>query len=336
MRAPRRSSVLEMIDSNRSLRPSAVTRREFLRYAGAGAVAVVAVACTGGGTRTTTVVPTAPGSLDALTQGAIELSLIAAQSEMPTGRSPFAFGLSTPEGKLVEGGSPQVYLAQDQSQPAVGPFSSTWYQFAPAGEFNDNSPRSPLTGFYTAVVDIPAAGDWFFAGVAEVGGTRGVGIGALKVATNVIAAVGLKAISVRTPTVPSSPARQICTRQPPDPMHYISLDVALRSGKPTVVSFATPLLCESRLCGPVVDEQLLVFQKMGKSKANFIHVEEFLPGPDLTPPPPSLENQSPAFKAWKFTTEPWTVVIDAEGVIRARFEGPVVAAQIEDALQALL
>jgi len=47
-----------------------------------------------------------------------------------------------------------------------------------------------------------------------------------------------------------------------------------------VVNFGTPLLCESRLCGPVIDEQILVFQKYGPGQANFIHVEEFLPGSD--------------------------------------------------------
>ena len=151
-----------------------------------------------------------------------------------------------------------------------------------------------------------------------------------------IAPIGSKAVSVQTPTAPPSKPREICTRVPPDPMHYVSLDAALRNGKPTVVTFATPLLCESRLCGPVVDEQLLAFQKVGRAKANFIHVEEFLPGPDLKPPAPTLENQSPAFKAWGFTTEPWTIVIDGSGVIRARFEGPVVAGQMEKALEPLL
>jgi hypothetical protein len=46
----------------------------------------------------------------------------------------------------------------------------------------------------------------------------------------------------------------------------------MASGKPTVVSFATPLLCGSRMCGPVVDEQLLVFDELD-DRANFIHVE---------------------------------------------------------------
>jgi len=74
--------------------------------------------------------------------------------------------------------------------------------------------------------------------------------------------------------VATSPAglAKICTRNPVCPTHAISLDQALRSGRPTVVSFATPLLCTSRMCGPVVDEQILAFQTL-RSQANFIHVE---------------------------------------------------------------
>ena len=63
----------------------------------------------------------------------------------------------------------------------------------------------------------------------------------------------------------------------------------------------------------MVDEQLLVFERYGAGKANFIHVEEFLPGKDLKPPPATAQHLSPAFKAWGFQDEPWVIVIDAEG-----------------------
>jgi hypothetical protein len=111
-------------------------------------------------------------------------------------------------------------------------------------------------------------------------------------------------------------------------MHYISLADALTNGKPTVVSFATPALCTSMLCGPVVDEQILVFQKFGKDAANFIHVEEFPTG-DVAKP-------APAFVQWGFQTEPWVIVIDAGGIIRARMSGPATADMIEAALTPLL
>jgi hypothetical protein len=141
--------------------------------------------------------------------------------------------------------------------------------------------------------------------------------------------VGTRAISVKTPVAATEEeARAICTRDPPDPMHRISLDRALKNGKPTVVTFATPLLCESRMCGPVVDEVLAAYRDTGDRRANFIHVEIY--------PERDVRKPSPAFQAWGFHSEPWTLVIDREGIIRARFEGPVTAAQVEEALAPLL
>jgi hypothetical protein len=119
-------------------------------------------------------------------------------------------------------------------------------------------------------------------------------------------------------------------------MHTVSLDAALGNGKPTVVTFSTPALCQSELCGPVTDEQILVSQK-DRGKANFIHVEEFLRGPDLQYPAATGPNRSPGFKAWHLLSEPWVFVIDRKGVISARLgPGPVVAPQIEEELNKVL
>jgi hypothetical protein len=65
-------------------------------------------------------------------------------------------------------------------------------------------------------------------------------------------------------------------------------------------------------------------------------VEEFLPGKDLQPPPATLENVSPAFKAWGFQDEPWVIVIDGRGMIRGRLgPGATVAPEIEQTLRSL-
>jgi hypothetical protein len=282
--------------------------------------------------------PGRPDSIEGLKDGAAELSLLLAQGSLTTGSNLFAFGLVTPNGGLLTGGSPQVYVARDTTSAFQGPFRATAYQFSAFEHFDDQSPVTPLTSFYAAQVDIPSAGNWAVAAVVE-GNPGGVGTGVVPVsaADQAVGAIGSTATSTKTPVATTTAqAREICTRAPkPDPLHYISLDKALANGKPTVVTFATPALCESRICGPVVDEVWAVYDDVGKNRANFIHVEEFLPGPDLQPPPPKLENAAPAFQAWGMATEPWTFVIDADGIIRARFEGPVVASQIQAALQPL-
>jgi hypothetical protein len=77
----------------------------------------------------------------------------------------------------------------------------------------------------------------------------------------------------------------------------------------------------------VVDEQMVVAGKLG-SKASFIHVEVY----------PSRDTSKPvrALTEYGFTTEPWLLVVDRDGMIRARHEGPVTASQIEGDLRPLL
>jgi hypothetical protein len=314
-----------------------LSRRDLLRSAALAAGALGAsgllAACGGGegggGYRDQGGQATA-GSLRALVAGATQLSLLNAQSGLPVGRSRFTFGLSSPDNKLVRGGAPRVWLAKDQSGRALGPFQARWLEMSAYDKTGDRSPRSELTGFYAAEVDLPDPGNWLAVALIDVNGQRAAGQGAVPVSQRVVAQVGTKARAGATPVASSpSAAAKICTREPACPLHEVSLDKALRSGKPTVVSFATPLLCSSRMCGPVVDEQMVASQKIGKSKANFIHVEIY-PQRDTNKP-------APLFTAWGFDSEPWVAVIDRAGVIRARLgEGPVVASEIEAAVQPLL
>jgi hypothetical protein len=271
-----------------------------------------------------------PASIAALQQGAVELSLLVAQSNLRVGPSTFVFGLVTADGGLVTGGSLQVHFAKDANTPAEGPIPATFHTFSAFERFPNEAPRSELTGFYSVDVEISEPGNWLFAGVADVDSKQAVGVGAIVVTdAELPGQVGTKALSVPTPVGHTdAELRAICTREPPDPMHSISLDDALSNGKPTVVNFGTPLLCASRMCGPVVDETLAVFEDVGAERANFIHVEIY----------PDRDQNHPAepFTAYGFQSEPFTLVIDRDGVIRTRFEGPVTADMIEEALTPLL
>jgi hypothetical protein len=309
------------------------SRRQFLAAMGALGLGAVAAACTS----KTQKLPPAPGSMNDMKTGATQLSVLSTNTPVNPGKQRFGFDLTTPQGQLITGGQPQIWVATSEAAPAVGPFDATWHPFTAYAKTHDKSPESPLSGVFTAEIDIPTAGNWFVAATIQNGTGKGFGSGGIP-ATNgpVPVQLGTKAVSVKTPVATSKAGlKQICTRNPVCDMHAVSLDRAFTSGKPTAIAFATPLLCESRLCGPVTDELILVWEQLGH-KANFVHVEEFLPGPDLKPPAPSLGNQSPGFKAWKLRTEPWVVLVDKHGVIRWNAEGPVTAPEIEAALTPLL
>jgi hypothetical protein len=308
-----------------------VSRRELLRLAGAGGgalgLAALLAACGGDKSGGTASAAAPAGSLKQLAADATQVSLLGAQSQLPVGKTLYTFGLATADNRLVTGGSPQVWVARDDTSRAAGPFHSRWYELKAYEQTRDTGPRSPLTGFYGAEVELPEAGNWMVAAALDAGG-RMVGQGAVPVSAEVPAAVGTKAKPLKTPVATSAAGRKkICTREPPCPLHAISLDDALTAGRPTVLNFGTPLLCSSQMCGPVVDEQMVAAEKLG-DKASFIHVEIY-PSRDVNKPVKQ-------FLDYGFTTEPWLLVIDRGGVIRARFEGPVTTGQIEDALRPLL
>jgi hypothetical protein len=329
------------VGGSKPLGPEAqLSRRDLLRSAalatGAAGASALLAACGGSGSKpsgSTAASGSPPGqgnSLQALAANLPQLSLLNAQSELPVGRNRFTFGLSTSDNRLVQGGTPKLWFATDQTSKPLGPFEARFLQMDAYDKLKDKSPRSELTGFYVADVDLPRAGNWLTVAILDANGQRAAGQGAIPVKDKVVAEVGTKAIPGKTP-VATSPAdvAKICTREPPCPLHYISLDTALTSGKPTVITFATPLLCSSRMCGPVVDEQMVAFETVGKDKANFIHLEIY-PQRDINKP-------APLFIKWGFQSEPWLIVIDRNGTIRGRLgEGPVVASEIEAALTPLL
>jgi hypothetical protein len=312
-----------------------LSRRDLLRRAALAAGALGAsgllAACgagSGGGSGNGEGQPVA-GSLSALAANVQALSLLNAQTQLPAGHSRFAFGLSAENNRLVQGVAPQVWFAKDRTSRALGPFRAHWLEMTGYEKTGDRSPRSDLTGFYVAEVDLPTPGTWLGVALVDVATQRAAGQGTIPVSERVVAPVGATARSGPSPvaTTPSGLAK-VCTREPACPMHDISLDQALKSGKPTVLSFATPLLCASRMCGPVVDEQLVAFEKLDKRKANFIHLEIY-PQRDTNKP-------APLFADWGLESEPWLVVIDRTGVIRFRGEGPIAASEIQAALQPLL
>jgi hypothetical protein len=287
--------------------------------------AAILAAC--GGSKKSGTAAAPPGSMNAIAANRTQYSLVQAQESLPVGRSRFVFGLIPNGGKPKVGGAPKVYVAKTPTEKPLGPFQASWQAFSPSR--GDAQGMPPFPGFFVVEVNIPSPGNWGFLATDTDNGKPIGGSAAMPVKAQVTAAIGSKALSEPTPvaTTPEEAAK-IDTREPPTAMHYISLDAALQNGKPTVLVFATPLLCESRLCGPVVDEVLGVYDQVGTAKANFVDVEIY-PERDASKP-------TEAFTKWGFQSEPWTLVIDKGGVIRGRFEGPSTAGEISAALQPLL
>jgi hypothetical protein len=142
--------------------------------------------------------------------------------------------------------------------------------------------------------------------------------------------VGQAAPKIKTDTVASAKGdlASIDTRQPPLPdMHSKSLDELLGS-KPIALLFATPQLCQSRVCGPVTDLAAQMQAKYGDRMA-FIHQEVYVdndPNKGLRQP----------LQEFHLQTEPWLFIIDRQGKITARLEGSIGLKAFESAIQTAL
>ena len=121
---------------------------------------------------------------------------------------------------------------------------------------------------------------------------------------------------------------KLSSDNPAEPgLYQMTVAQALQSGKPTVVTFATPAYCTSRLCAPVVNSVKTVYRDL-KEKVNFIHIEVYKTFSPLV--------YADEMAEWHLQGEPWTFVIDAKGKVTANLGGPISPRELKEALQPLL
>lgn len=263
--------------------------------------------------------PTGPVALqDVGADAAPGLDIIDAEAELLQGSARYAFGLSGPDGPIPAARA-TVYLGSDPGRPPTAT--------VPAAELTEAGLAD--RGLYVAQLPFPKAGRYYIAVVAETAKGKLAGGVQLDVkATSKSPKPGDKAPSVRTPTK-SNPAgaAPLCSRKPkPCTMHDLSLDAALKNGKPTIVVFAAPAFCQTELCGPDV-EIVEGLATKHRAQANFIHVEAFVNASN-----PTDGKLAPPLKAFKFDTEPWLYVIDGKGVVSDRISGAFATSEVAQRL----
>jgi hypothetical protein len=190
-------------------------------------------------------------------------------------------------------------------------------------------------GIYVAYPTLDKAGAW--AVEVEIPGPDGVEQSSRLrldvLEQGVTPAVGSRAIASDTPTVADTPdLKQITSDGVPDPdLYRLSVADALAAGKPFLVAFSTPGFCKTAVCGPNLD----VIKKLKndyKDRVNFIHVEVYrYPFGDSAQKGLLVESM----QEWSLASEPWTFLVDAGGVIQAKYEGGITFDEMEPALAQL-
>jgi hypothetical protein len=255
-----------------------------------------------------------------------------ATSVYSPGENRMAFGLIDADNKFVYGRT-AIYVANRPNGRASGPFLAPADSLEVRTAFRSqtsNSTPGELKAIYHADVDLPRQGRWFVLSVTRLGdqlfgATADVVVGGHPR----IPAVGDKAPSVDTPTLASvsNDVAKIDTRVPPSDMHEVNFRDAL-GRKPVALLFATPALCQSRVCGPVADIGAQLQAAYG-DKVDFIHNEVYV---DNDP----RKGLRPQLTAFGLTTEPWLFTIDADGKVAARLEGAFGIDEYRQAVEAAI
>jgi len=255
-----------------------------------------------------------------------------AAREYYLGVNRFPFGVFTAGRDQITDAQVALYAAPGGgvNGPAIGPFPARIEDLTTKPAFRAKSTADDPSAAQVAYVsDIPLdkPGNWAFAALIKSGGSYQYSLMPTPspVGDYPMPRVGQQAPVVHTLTAGQvSNISQIDTRVPPDDMHSDDLANVLGK-KPAVLLFATPALCQSRVCGPVTDEAEQVKQEFGDRVA-FIHQEIYNNNRISDGPRPQM-------RAYRLSTEPWAYVIDRSGKVSSVLQGPFSVQELEAAVQ---
>ena len=300
------------------------------------AVAIaVLVACGGGSSEPPPVPISTPTAPPATPQGATapagaELQIAFAVSDLSVGANRIAFGLVDRDSGPLRNAQVQVstfFLTQGGQEGPIETVSGVFRRW-PVG----------AGGVYTAQVSFDRPGTWGI-GVLAIDADGSVRDTSARVEVrdeSLSPALGSPAPRSLNKTVRDvEKLEEMTTDTDPDPDLYAkTIAEALDTGRPLVVSFATPAFCQTATCGPQLDVVKELKQRY-QDRVNFIHVEVF-DNPLEIQGDLRRGRVAEAVTEWSLPTEPWTFIIDRDGLVSAKFEGFTTREELEPALVGVL
>jgi hypothetical protein len=273
-------------------------------------------------------------ALPVAAQAVPDIIPVLASSEIAKGENRFLFSLTDPAGGLLAAPDVEVRLEfydSDVDPEKVVFESDSRFLWAIEG----------LRGLYAADVEFPDAGRWgtrFYATFPD--GT----IETVRVDYDVWEETTTPSIGAPAPLIDSPTAEDVGgdlgqISSDPDPVerfYELSILDAIEDDKPAVIAFVTPAFCQTATCGPTI-EKVKVVAASHPSDVNFVHVEPYLMWMKDGYLQPMLSEEgwlqsAPWTERYGLRTEPYVMVLDAEGLVRAKFEGAITVEELEDAL----
>jgi hypothetical protein len=271
------------------------------------------------------------------------LQLLLTTSELAVGANRLAFGLLK-EHTLIEAADVvvRIYALEQQEARLQAEIPASYYPLElveqgrqvhlhPDGSRHVHSEGPAVQGLYLAQVTFSHPGPWGL----EVLATQHQGAPEVaRLGVTVLAAPHTPAVGTHAPRSRNLIAsdvrelRQIDSSEPPDPrLHQVRIADAIAQGTPQVIVFATPRFCTSRMCGPVVDIVRMMLP-VYRGRVAFIHQEIWQDA--------AAHQFFSTVAEWRLASEPWVFIVDAEGIIRAKFEGLITVRELQVALEPLL
>ena len=193
-----------------------------------------------------------------------------------------------------------------------------------------------VRGFHVTTVNFTDPGRWnLILHIPSEAGFDDVGI-AIDVPLDTLApSVGDNAPPSQSRTLTDvANIADLSTGETPDPgLYLISLADAVGADKPFVVVFASPGFCTNAFCGPQA-EVLSEVRGIFGDAANYVHVDLFENPEQVRLGEEPIE--TPILEEWGLHTDEWTFIVNAQGVVVARFEAFAPLAEVEAALAELL
>jgi len=193
-----------------------------------------------------------------------------------------------------------------------------------------------LTTVFVANVEFDRSGWWGFAINATVDGTeyRDLLLRTFVQEHTSEPAIGDPAPPSRQATLADAAITEISSAQNPIAgMLEMTVADALEAGKPVIVAFVTPAFCQTRFCGPVLEQIVVPAYEQYNDRAIFIHVEPYVLAKARTE---GVLEPVPAVTEWGLRSEPIIFVIGKDGRVAAKFEGILEITELNEAIEAAL
>ncbi len=265
-------------------------------------------------------------------------------TELVQGRNRFAFSLTGPDGLLIidakvhmtfyrlhEDGREELRFEADAA--SIVPARDAGIEEIIEHTHADDSVHlhanvGEQVGLYTSVLEFDESGRWGVEMQIDMGERQETILPSFAVGTvSTTIAIGADAPRSVNRTVDDVDDITLIdsSAEPAELMHTETIAEAIGAGRPVLLLFAVPGFCTSQMCGPEI-EIMRKLEPQYRDRVSFIHVEPFeVPSsPDRVLVQPALD--------YGIVTEPWFFVIDAEGKVSMKFEGPTSMQELVDAL----